>query len=43
LILVDASVWVDHLREGDVHLIGLLDQAEVLIHPFVMSEIACGA
>lgn len=43
MILVDTSVWVDHLRGGDVALAGLLDQGRVLMHPFVIGEIACGS
>lgn len=43
MILVDTSVWVDHLRRGDARLIALLDGASVLIHPFVIGEIACGS
>jgi len=43
LILVDTSVWVDHLRRGDARLIALLDSASVLIHPFIIGEIACGS
>jgi hypothetical protein len=43
LILVDTSVWVDHFRRGDPHLGGLLEQAKVLVHPFVIGEIACGS
>jgi predicted nucleic acid-binding protein len=43
LILVDTSVWVDHLRRGDAHLMGLLEQSKVIVHPFVIGEIACGS
>jgi predicted nucleic acid-binding protein len=43
LILVDTSVWVNHLRRGDVRLAALLESASVLIHPFVIGEIACGS
>jgi predicted nucleic acid-binding protein len=43
LILVDTSVWVDHLRRGDVLLGELLESGSVLIHPFVVGEIACGS
>ena len=43
MILVDTSVWVDHLRAGDARLAALLDQAAVLAHPFVVGEIACGS
>ena len=43
MILVDTSVWVDHLRRGDARLIALLESASVLIHPFIIGEIACGS
>lgn len=42
MILVDTSVWVDHLRAGDQRLQALLEQDAVLVHPFVVGEIACG-
>lgn len=42
MILVDTSVWVDHLRRGDPQLAALLDSAAVLVHPFIVGEIACG-
>jgi predicted nucleic acid-binding protein len=42
VILVDTSVWVDHLRHGDPTLAGLLWQAEVLGHPWVTGELALG-
>jgi predicted nucleic acid-binding protein len=40
--LVDTSVWVDHLRRGEPRLATLLDGGEVLCHPFVIGELACG-
>jgi predicted nucleic acid-binding protein len=43
LILVDTSVWVDHLRRGNARLVGLLDSASVLMHPFILGEVACGS
>jgi predicted nucleic acid-binding protein len=43
LILVDTSVWVDHLRSGDAQLADLLERGAVLMHPFVVGEIACGS
>ncbi len=42
MILVDTSVWVDHLRTGDVELAALLNGSRVLMHPFVLGELACG-
>lgn len=42
MILVDSSVWVDHLRSGDAELVTLLNSLQVLIHPFVLGELACG-
>jgi predicted nucleic acid-binding protein len=43
LILVDTSVWIDHLRRGDLILADLLDHGQVLGHPFVLGEIATGS
>ena len=43
MILVDTSVWVDHLRRGDAQLVDLLERANVVMHPFVVGEIACGS
>ena len=43
MILVDTSVWVDHLRRGDTRLAALLESATVLVHPFIIGEIACGS
>ena len=42
MILVDTSVWVDHLRSGDHALGQLLDSAQVLGHCFVTGEVALG-
>lgn len=42
MILVDTSVWVDHLRSGDKTLATLLDNSQVFMHPFVLGELACG-
>ncbi len=43
MILVDSSVWVDHLRQGDQRLVTLLEASQVLTHPFVVGEIALGS
>ena len=42
MILVDTSVWIDHLRKGNAKLNSLLLNAAVLVHPFVIGELACG-
>jgi len=42
VILVDTSVWVDHLRRSEPDLIDALDSGLVLMHPFVLGELACG-
>jgi predicted nucleic acid-binding protein len=42
VILVDTSVWVEHLRRGSVALAGELEAGQVLTHPFVIGELACG-
>jgi len=42
MVLVDTSVWVHHLREGDRDLARLLSDGEVMCHPFVVGELACG-
>jgi predicted nucleic acid-binding protein len=42
VIVVDTSVWIDHLRKGDQTLATLLERCEVLMHPMVLGELACG-
>lgn len=42
MILVDTSVWVDHLRRSDARLVRALTSAQVVTHPFVIGELACG-
>ena len=41
--LVDTSVWINHLRRGDNQLRALLERGEVLCHPFIIGELACGS
>jgi predicted nucleic acid-binding protein len=43
VILADTSVWVDHLRVSDKALVTLLDAGMVLVHPFVIGELALGS
>jgi predicted nucleic acid-binding protein len=42
MVLVDTSIWVTHLRQGSQRLEKLLMDAEVLCHPFIIGELACG-
>lgn len=42
MILLDTSVWIDHLRRGDAQVASILHSGLVLAHPFVVGELACG-
>jgi predicted nucleic acid-binding protein len=42
VILADTSVWVDHLRHGEKELADLLDRSQIVVHPFVVGELALG-
>ncbi len=42
MVLVDTSIWIDHLRTSDRHLEKLLFAGEVFCHPHVIGELACG-
>ncbi len=42
MVLVDTSVWINHLREGHEGLCALLEKGLVLCHPFIIGELACG-
>jgi len=42
VILIDTSVWIDHLRSDDRTVVRLLNTAQVLAHPFVVGELALG-
>lgn len=41
-VLVDASVWIDHLHRSNVKLVALLQTSQVVMHPAVLGELACG-
>ena len=43
VVLADTSVWITHLRSRHEQLVALLDAGEVLCHPFVIGELACGS
>ncbi len=42
MVLVDTSIWVTHLRQGSRQLEKRLMDAEVMCHPFIIGELACG-
>ena len=42
MVLVDTSVWVSHLRDGNTELASLLNEGRVLCHPLIVGELACG-
>ncbi len=43
MILADTSVWIDHLRFGDKDMRELLNRGQIVIHPFVVAELALGS
>lgn len=43
MILVDTSIWIDHLHETEPGLVGLLARDEVGSHPMVIEELALGS
>ena len=42
MVLADTSVWIDHFRRSDTSLVGFLNEGTVVMHPFILGEIACG-
>jgi hypothetical protein len=42
MILVDTSVWIDHFRNASPVLVEALNREDVLVHPFIIGELACG-
>jgi predicted nucleic acid-binding protein len=43
LILADTSIWIDHLRSGNRELRKHLDQGQIVVHPFIVAELALGS
>lgn len=43
MILPDTNIWIDHLRDPDVTLGRLLEAEEIVMHRFVIGEIALGS
>jgi predicted nucleic acid-binding protein len=42
MVLADTSVWIQHFRRGEPQLAAQLTEGLVLMHPFVLGELACG-
>ena len=42
MLLVDTSVWIEHLRGREARLAPVLEAGEVFCHAFVIGELACG-
>ena len=43
MILADTSVWIDHLRSGNKEMRKHLKHGEIVIHPFIIAELALGS
>ena len=43
MILVDTSVWIDHLRATESTLVNALARDDVTCHPLVIQELALGS
>lgn len=43
MILADSSIWIDHLRTEDELLTSLLNQEQLVMHPFIIGEISLGS
>jgi hypothetical protein len=43
VILADTSIWVDHLRRRNLEMEMRLSQGQILMHPFIVAEIALGS
>jgi predicted nucleic acid-binding protein len=43
MVLADTSIWIDHFRRGDRQLVQFLDRGDVVMHPFVIGELALGS
>jgi predicted nucleic acid-binding protein len=43
LILADSSVWIEHFRSGNKELHKQLSRGQIVIHPFIIAELALGS
>ncbi len=42
MLLVDTSVWIDHFRKSNEQLEEVLNNGDIMCHPFIIGELACG-
>ena len=42
MVIVDTSVWINHFTKGENVLTSLLNKGKVVIHDFIIGELACG-
>lgn len=42
MILADTSIWINHFRKGDADLSDRLTSMQILVHPIILGELACG-
>ncbi len=42
MVLIDTSVWIAHFRKASPGLVHLLEEGQVVCHPFIVGELACG-
>ncbi len=42
MVLADTSVWIEHFREGNDQLAEYLLECQIMCHPFIVGELACG-
>jgi predicted nucleic acid-binding protein len=43
MILADTTVWIDHFRSDNQEMRGQLDKLNIVIHPFIIAELALGS
>lgn len=43
MILIDTSVWIDHLHKSHPQVVEALEREDVATHPFIIGELACGS
>lgn len=43
MILADTSIWVEYLRGSNPQMASLLARGKIVMHPFIVAEIALGS